>query len=80
MQRMASEFLASRNTDSPWPEISRDAGILERAARRWASTEMMATGQHERHGHTGRPGKLTSGDIERFTLVIVLSSGQSFWK
>jgi hypothetical protein len=86
-QRMAAELLASRNTDSPWPEISCDAGISERIAGRWASAEMTPTAQHERHSHAGRPGKLTndekymtSGDIEKFTLVIVLSSGQSFRK
>jgi predicted transcriptional regulator len=47
-QRMAAELLASCNIDSPWPEISRDAGITERTARRWASTEMTLTAQQER--------------------------------
>jgi hypothetical protein len=74
MQRMAAEFLASRNTDSPWPEISRDAWISERIARRWVSTEMTSTAQHERHGHDRRSAVI----LKKFTLVIVLSSGQYF--
>jgi hypothetical protein len=53
-QRMAAQFLASRNTNSPWPEISRNAGISEQKGRRCASTEMMATAQHERRGHASR--------------------------
>jgi hypothetical protein len=61
-QRTAAELLASRNTDSSWPEISCDAGISERTARRWVSTEMTPTAQYKRYG---RPGKLTSGDIEK---------------
>jgi hypothetical protein len=79
-QRIAAELLASRNTDSPRAEISRYAGISERTAQRWASTEITPTAQHGQHGQASRPGKLTSGDIEKFALVIVLSLGQSFRK
>jgi transposase len=61
---MAAELLASRNTNSLWPEISRDAWISERTAQRWASTEMTPTAQHDRRDHPGRPGKLTNDEKE----------------
>jgi hypothetical protein len=42
---------------------------------------MTPTAQLERHGDAGRPGKLTKDELfKTFTLVIVLSSGQSFRK
>jgi hypothetical protein len=45
---------------------------------------MTPPAQDERHGHAGRPGKFINEEneeiLKKFTLVIVLSSGQSFRK
>jgi hypothetical protein len=67
-RRMAPKLLASRNTDSPWREISRDAGISERTAQRWSSTQMTPTTQHKRDGHASRPGKLTNDEKEEIPV------------